>query len=383
MGFLDFFKKQVVQKWSRWKELGQYNSSFSAFGSDVYKSEIVRSCVRPLADFTSKAEARSSVKAVEDVLNVRPNMYMNGREFLQKIRTRYEVYNNCFIYIQRDDKGRPTGFYPVPYVRMDALEYNNGLFIQFDFGGSQNSIVLPWDDLAVIRKDYNRSDIAGDSNIAILNTLDLLKTTDQGLANAIKATANLRGILKSTKAMLAPEAIKAQKDRFVTDYLSLENEGGIASLDATQEFTPITMSPTVASWEQRKELREDVYRYFGVNDKIVMSNMTSAEIEAFYELKIEPFLVKLSAELCSKVFTDRERAFGAYIVFEANKLQFASLDKKIQMFKEVVLNSGMTVNEWRLACNMPPVDGGDDLIRRLDVAKVDDIDSGTDEGGTE
>lgn len=379
MGFLDFFKRHTVQRWQRWRELGSYNSSFSAFGSDVYRSEIVRSCIRPLADFTSKAEAKCSVDSIEAVLNSRPNMYMSGREFLQKVRTGYETYNNCFIYIQRDDKGKATGFYPVPYVRMDALEYDNGLFIQFTFNNGANNIVLPWADLAVIRKDYNKSDIAGDPNTAILNTLELLKTTDQGLSNAIKATANLRGILKSTKAMLAPEAIKTQKDQFVKDYLSLENEGGIASLDATQEFTPITMSPTVASWEQRKELREDIYRYFGVNDKIVMSDMTPQEVETFYEMKIEPFLVKLSAELTGKVFTERERAFGAYIIFEANKLQFASLDKKIQMFKEVVLYAGMTVNEWRAACNMAPVPGGDELIMRLDAAKVDDTEGDTKE----
>lgn len=373
MGFLDFFKTRVVQRLSKWSELGRYNSTFSSFGADVYKSEIVRSCVRPLADFTSKAECRSKDKQIEDIINIRPNMYMSGRDFLAKVRTRYELYNNCFIYIQRDDRGRLTGLYPVPYNAMEALEYNNGLFIRFRFSGDNKELVLPWDDLAVMRKDYNESDIAGDPNSAILNTLELLKTTDQGLSNAIKATANLRGILKSTKAMLAPEAIKEQKERFVKDYLSLNNEGGIASLDSTQEFTPISMSPTVASWEQRKELREDIYRYFGVNDKITMSDMTSDDIEVFYETKIEPFLVRLSAELTSKIFTDRERAFGAYVVYEANKLQFASLNKKIAVFKEVVLNSGMTVNEWRKACNMEPVDGGDELIRRLDVAPVDNV----------
>ena len=59
-----------------------------------------------------------------------------------------------------------------------------------------------------------------------------------------------------------------------------------------------------------------------------------------------------------------------YIVFEANKLQFASLDKKIQMFKEVVLYGGMTTNEWRAGCNMPPIEDGDKRIMRLDAAPV-------------
>ena len=381
MSFLDFFKPLKKSTVERWKELGTYQSVFNVFGSDIYKSDLVRACIRPLADFTSKAEAKCKDKTLEKILNNRPNMYMSGRDFLYKVRTMLELNNNVFIYIERDDRGKAIGFYPVPSIYFEAVEYMNGLFINFTFSGeATRNLTLPWDDLAVLRKDYCRSDIAGEDNGVILPTLELLNTSNQGIANAIKATANLRGILKSTKAMLAPEAIKKQKDEFVKDYLSLENEGGIASLDATQEFTPISMAPLTASHEQIKEFREDIYRFFGVNDKIVMSDMTPDEIEAFYELKIEPFLVKLSTELTSKIYSNKAMAYDNSIVYEANKLQFASLDKKISMFKEVVLYGGMLVNEWRAACNMPPIEGGDVRIMRLDAAPFDgnaeDIDEG-------
>lgn len=380
MGFLDFFKSKTLNRTSRWNEFGSYTSVFSSFGTDIYKSDVVRSCVRPLADFTSKASAKCKDATIEKILNTKPNMYMSGVDFLKKVRTRYEIYNNCFIYIQRADNGKATGFYPVPYSTFEAIEYANGLFIEFKFANAV-SLTISWDDLAVIRKDYNTSDIAGDDNRAILDSLELLNTTNQGVANAVKATANLRGILKNTKAMLKPEDVKEQKDKFVKDYLNLENEGGIASLDSTQEFTPISMNPTVANADQLREFRENVYRYFGVNEKVVTSNMTCAEIEAFYELKIEPFLVDLSAALTSKVFTEREKGFGNYIVYEANKLQFASLDKKIQIFSTVVLYGGMTVNEWRLACNMAPVEGGDEMIRRLDADTIQSKEE--DDGKTE
>lgn len=371
MSFIDIFRPLKKATVSRWKELGTYQSVFNVFGDDIYQSDLVRACIRPLAEFTSKAEAKCKDKDLEKLLNNRPNMYMSGRDFLYKVRTMLELNNNVFIYIERDDKNKPIGFYPVPSLYFEAEEYKNGLFIKFTFGGeAARNLVLPWDDLAVLRKDYCKSDIAGEDNGAILKTLELLNTSNQGVANAIKATANLRGILKSTKAMLAPEAIKKQKEDFVKDYLSLENTGGIASLDATQEFTPITMAPLTASHEQIKEFREDIYRYFGVNDNIVMSNMKPEDIEVFYELKIEPFLVKLSTELTSKIYSNKALSYNNSIVYEADKLQFASLDKKISMFKEVVLYGGMTVNEWRAGCNMPPIEGGDELIRRLDAAPV-------------
>lgn len=374
MSFLDFFRPLKKSSVEKWKELGTYNATFSVFGNDLYSSSVVRSCIRPLAEFSSKATARCSDSRLERIINNRPNLYMNGRDFIYKVRTITEINNTCFIYIQRDDRAKVTGLYPVPYSYFEAVEYKNGLFIKFYFSGdAARTMVLPWEDLAVIRKDYNKSDLAGDSNLAIVNMLELMQTTNEGMANAIKSTANLRGILKSTKAMLAPEAIVKQKDDFVRDYLSLENEGGIASLDATQEFTPITMAPLTATYDQMKEIRENIYRYFGVNDDIVMSNMNSDKIEAFYELKIEPFLVQLSAELTSKIFAGKALAYEQnFIVFEANKLQFASLDKKISMFKEVVLYGGMTTNEWRYGCNMAPIEGGDERIMRLDAGKVND-----------
>lgn len=374
MSFLDIFrplKKSTIQKW---KEMGTYQATFSVFSGDVYSSNIVRSCIRPLAEFSSKASAKCTDKSLERLLNNRPNIYMNGRDFIYKVRTLTEINNTCFIYIQRDNRAKVVGFYPVPYAYFEAIEYMNGLFIKFYFNGdATRDLTLAWDDLAVIRKDYNKSDLAGDDNLAIVNTIELMQTTNEGLANAIKSTANLRGILKSTKAMLAPADIKQQKDTFVRDYLNLDNDGGIASLDATQDFTPIQMSPLTATYEQKKDIRDDIYRYFGVNDNIVMSSMGADEIEAFYELKIEPFLVQLSTELTSKVFAGKALAYEQnFIVFEANKLQFASLDKKITMFRDVVLYGGMTINEWRLGCNMSPLPDGDTPIRRLDAAPVDE-----------
>lgn len=369
MNLFDIFKKKqkTEEKGATiLQELGTYKSRFYNLGGDQWKSDVVRDAIRPLASFTSKANCRSNKATIERIMR-RPNVYMNQADFLQKVRTRYELYNNCFILITKDERLNPIGFYPVPYQSFEALLYNDEIFIKFEFTEGRK-LVAPWTDLAVVRKDYNTSDIAGDDNNAILQAIELMNTAEQGNANAIKATANLRGILKSTKGMLSPVDIKKLQENFVKDYLSLENSGGIAALDATQEFTPIKMDPVTTDAEQMKEYRENIYRYYGVNEKIVTSDMTPDEIEVFYEMKIEPFLNALSTELTTKLWPKNE---ANWLVFEANKLQFASLAKKIQMFQVVVQYGGMTVNEWREACNMSPIEGGDALIMRLDAAPVD------------
>lgn len=372
MSILDFFRgarQKITQTFSKWREFGTYNATFSTFGEDIYKSDVVRSVIRPLSEHTSKAHCVcDNFPDIAKLLNERPNLYMNGKDFLAKVRTKLELNNTAFISIMRNDKGKPIEFYPVPYRTFEALEYQNGLFIRFTFA-SGDIIVLPWEDLAVMRKDYNKSDIAGDRNDAILDTLELINTSNQGIANAVKATANLRGILKSTKAMLSDADIKKQKDRFVEDYLNLENGSGIASLDATQEFTPITMSPQITNWQTLKEFRENVYRYFGINEAIITSNYTEMQMEAFYDARIEPFLVALSLELTSKIFTERERGFGASIVYESNRIQFASTTTKLGMV-QLVDRALMTPNEYRRMFNMPPYEGGDEFVLRLDTAKT-------------
>lgn len=370
MSFIDIFKPLKKLQVKQWKELGTYNAIFSVFGTDIYNSSTVRSCVRPLAELTSKAEAKCHDENLQRLLNDRPNIYMNGKDFLVKVRTRLEILNVAFIYIERNTRLKVTGIYPVPYSYFEALEYKNGLFIKFYFNSEADPLTLPWDDLAVVRKDYLNSDISGDDNRCIIKTLELLHTADEGLANSIKSTANLRGILKSTKAMLAPDAVKQQKEDFVRDYLNLENKGGIAALDSTMDFVPVKLEPSTASAEERKEIREDIYRYFGVNDDIVMASVKKTDqIEAFYTMRIEPFLVSLSRELTSKIYgakTDEEHR----IIYQSDQFAFVPLDKKIQLFSTVVLYGGMTIDEWRALFNLPHIEGGDIPVRRLDAAAI-------------
>ncbi len=383
---LDLFKgvkKDQTRTYSQFKELGTFTSYFGSFGNDIFQSDDVRACVRALSEHTSKANPRCTDERIERLLSINPNQYMNGKDMLAKLRIILEVKNTAFLYIERDNLGKVIGFYPVPYLSYQAVEYHNNLFIQFTFNGTAtNNLVLPWEDLAVVRKDYYLSDISGESNSPLLGTLQVVNTLDAGIQNAIKSTANLRGILKSTKAMLKPEDIKAQKETFVKDYMNFDNEGGIASIDATQEFIPIQMKPATASAEEANEYRDRIYRYFGVNKRILESDYTESQYDAFYESRIEPFLVALSLELTKKIFSDREISFGNKVYYESNRLQYASAKTKISMVS-LVDRGLMTPNEYRELFNLAPYEGGDEFILRLDTEKTGDTTEPKEEGDNE
>lgn len=367
---LDKLRNKVRSGLTRFREMGTYRAVFSGFGNDMYQSELVRACIRPLADQTAKANPVSNSDQLARLIRYRPNMYMTGRDFLYKVRTVYELKNTAFILIMRDDSGYPTGFYPIPYQSYEVFEDSSGrIYIRFQT--SNGTYIFDWEDLVVLRKDYNASDIAGDDNYAILETLDLINTSNQSIENAVKSTANLRGILKTTKSMIDPADAKRMKDDFVADYLDPETGDGFAALDASMDFIQTNIQPTVTSWETMREFRENVFRYFGVNDAILMGTATPEQMQTFYELQIEPFLVALSREMTSKCFTDRQIAFGNYITFDSSTVQFMSMSDKLNL-QAVVDRGAMSINEWREVLNLPPVEGGDTFVRRLDTAPVDE-----------
>src|SRR5690606_3919457 len=206
------------------------------------------------------------------------------------------------------------------------------------------------------------------SDKALTPTRELIATTDQGIANAVKSSAFLRGILKFT-AMLKREDMKKQRDEFVKEYMDISNNGGVAATDAKLEYIPLNSDPKMIDDKQMAQIKDKVYSYFGVNESIVKSQYTEDQWNAFYESVIEPIALQLSMELTAKVFTDRERGFGNMIIFESNRLQYASMTTKLNL-REMVDRGAMTPNEWRAAMNMAPIEGGDVPIRRLDTAEV-------------
>src|SRR5690606_41044641 len=86
---------------------------------------------------------------------------------------------------------------------------------------------------------------------------------------------------------------------------------------------------------------------------------------------IEPLAVQMSLEFTTKLFSGREIGHGNEVVFEANRLQYASVGTKLAL-REMVDRGAMTPNEWREVFNLAPVPGGDVPIRRLDTRPTSD-----------
>lgn len=373
--------KKIKAKLQSWREFGGFRSIFTNFGADMYASSIVRSCIRVLAEYSSKADPATSKQKLTQMLKYSPNMFMSGSDFLYKIRVMLEVQNTAFILIDRDGSGI-HGFYPVAYTTFETLTDKQGfIYIRFALrNGSE--LVAAWEDLIVLRKDYYRSDIAGESNQAILNDLEMINTTNQALSNAVKSTSNLRGIIKyQATGGLSSDDLKKKKDDFIASYTSSAESAGIGALDRSMDFVPVELKPMTATWTQMREYRENVYRYFGVNDDVLQSKMTSEQAQIFYEAKIEPFLIQLSLEMARKIYSDNEISRGNYVKYQSSAIQWISMAEKLNM-KQYIDIGALTRNEWREMMNLAPLPGGDVPIMRLDTQPLDDGDDKEDEADT-
>jgi HK97 family phage portal protein len=288
---------------------------------------------------------------------------MNAYDFYYKVVTQLYLKNNAFILIQTDGVNT-MGFYPINSSYVELLEAKDELFVKFTFWNGK-TITVPYDEVIHLRRFYNDNDMYGESNDdALLPTLELINTTNQGIINAVKSSAFLRGLLKF-QSVLRPEDLRKHRDDFIKDYMDVNNNGGVAATDAKADYVPLNSDPKMVNSQQMKLIEEKVYKYFNINEAIVTSKYNENEWNAFYESVLETLAVQMSLEFTSKLFSDRERGHGNELIFEANRLQYASTTTKISLINTLMPLGLLTMNESREIFNLAPVEGGDKRLISL------------------
>lgn len=359
---------------------------FTPFSGNAYESDIYRAAVDAIARNAAKlkpvhvvtipgGQRKEGDSSLNRVLQVRPNPYMTSYDMIYKLVTHYYLYNNAFALLDKDERGNLVAIYPLSPVDMEYLkDINDNLYCKFLFS-SGKSFTIPFNNIFTIRRFFNSNDLLGDTNMAILPTLELAHTQSEGMKNAIKSMGNIKGIIKYNQ-VLSPENLKKEKEAFVNDYLNINNNGGIAALDSKFDYMSIDSSKNnnIIDDKQLELTKRKIYDYLGISENIVSSKYSEDEWAAFYESIIEPLGLQFSLELTSKLFTKREIKFGNSILMEANRLQFASNTTKTNILKELVPLGLFTINQALEILNLPSVEDGDRRVQTLNVANTNIID---------
>lgn len=355
--------------------LNSYSAEFTTLSGNTYDSKVARQCIDRIATHCAKLVPKHIKDSISNhvkgeinfLLQNKPNPIMTRFDFIYRTISMLYTDSNAFIYIAKDKDGFITGFYPTLATSYNLLQDEKGvIYLKFKFVNGKE-YYIPYLELIHLRLFYNKHDIFGTDNKVLKTDIDTAHTASEGIKNAIKTSNNLKGILKYENSMLKDKDLKSSKEAFVRDFLNLENESGIAAMDAKADFKEVNLKPITLDKEQLEQVNYNIFDYFGISENIVRNNFSSEEWNAFYEGVIEARAIQLSDAFTNKIFSHKAIKEGNKIVFTANRLQYATLANKISLLKEAGALGLLTKDEAREIIDLHPLGGeeGAKIIQSL------------------
>ena len=351
------------------KFLDGYTPAFHRFGGSIYASELVRAAIGAIATHISKLEVTtqgSAKPALQRKLTHGPNQVQTWSQFLYRLATILYVHNTAFIVPVYDPFGEVSGIYTVLPDKCELVTIGDDqtLFLRYKFGWGEWA-AIEFDSCGVLTRYQYKSDLFGESNHALLPTMDLITIHNQGVQEGVKSTASYKYIAKLNNFSKA-EDLKKERQRFTEENFGKDAEaGGLLLFPNTYtDIKQVESKPYVPDAETMKAVRDSVFEYFGVNEDVLQNKVYGDAFNSFYEGCIEPFAIQLATTLDRMIFTFREQSEGNRVLIAANRLQYMSNSDKLNMTIGLLDRGMMSINEAREVWNMSPVDGGDKRVIR-------------------
>lgn len=341
--------------------LNGYKPHFTSFGGSVYESELVRSAIDKRATHMSKlqVDVQGAAKpGLRAKLKHGPNAYQTWGQFLYRLSTILDVHNTAFITPVWDEYGEISGLYaPLP-TRCELIQYGGVPYIRYEFAwGERAAVELEY--CGIMTRFQYKDDLFGESNRALLPTMDLIHIQNQGIEEGVKSAATYRFMAQLSNFAKA-EDLKKERQRFTEENFSRDAEGGGLLLfpNTYSNIKQVDVKPWVVDADQMKAIRDSVYSYFGVNDDILTNKAYGDAWAAFYEGAIEPFAIQLSDVLTKMIFTFREQSQGNRVMATTNRIQYMTNADKLAVTQGFADRGMATIDELREIWNLPPLPDG-------------------------
>ena len=370
-------KEKMEQKVSDYFRLmNGYVPIFSSFEGGLYEMELTRAAIHSFATHCSKLKPEikgPGNQKLERTLQFKPNRIMDAKKYLYRLATVYMTDNTAFVAPLYDNFFEIIGFYPLLTSKCRIVNYDKKRYLRYDFGNGQHGSV-ELENVGIMNQFQYRDELFGESNACMRPTMDLMNVQNQGIIEGIKNGASIRFLAKLANS-LKDKTIAEERKRFIEDNLTVTNNGGVMMYDAKYEDVKVIDSkPFIVNPMQMSQIKENVFTYFGTNEKILQNNFTSDEWNAYYEGKIEPFAIEASLVHTNMVFSEREVAHGNQIMFTANRLQYLTNSEKLNTVTQLFDRGFMTHNQGLEIFNMSPVENGDKRYIRKEYIETNNLD---------
>ena len=246
-------------------------------------------------------------------------------------------------------------------IRADEIVYFRG------YGLDQDAGVSPLESLRqILREEFTGSQMR-----------------EQIMRNGARASGYLKRPPKNVSGDWAKEARERFKKQWREQYTGEGAEaGGTPVLEDGMEFQPASQTAKELQYiEGRKLTREEVATaYFipppmvGILDHATFANIREQH-KMLYQDTLGPWLVMFEEEIELQLLPDFEsQTQNFYVEFNLREKLTGDLIERGGVIQQAVGSPWMTVNEARALDNRPPIDGGDELIRPLNVTQNGDQD---------
>lgn len=337
--------------------LDGYTPAFRTWQGSIFESELIRAAIdahgrhaaklMPTIQGTAKPNLRSR-------LMNEPNQFQTWPQFLYRTTVILYARNTAFIVPVIGEYGETNGIISIAPDSWELVEYQGEPYIRFFFDGGRKRRAVELSRVGILTRYQYRSELFGEDNDALRATLDLIAIQRQGVQEAIKNGASFRFMAVSSN-FAKDEDLAKERKRFDRENFTGGN-GGVLLFPVTyKDVKQITSSAYSVDAGQLKLITENVYNYYGVNEKILQNSAIGDEWLAFYEGAIEWLAINLSDSITRMLYSERERTFGNRITFTSNRLQYMSNNDKLRVASQMADRGLMTRNEIREIFNLPPL----------------------------
>lgn len=329
-----------------------------------------------------EAERRRDRDSVAALLLWRPNDYQTSFEFIRGLAEEYFVYGCVYVWVVPDVKtasGYSMHLVPTEWVisSSSSTAYRpTTIRICTRTGGE--AVDIPSEEFLQF-KTYSPGNPGG-----YLSPIAALRQT---LLEQVEAGRFRRQLWKSSGRLNAqiirPKDVapwdEETKKKFATAFREAWGSGGskagsIPIMEDGMEIKPFSTSFKENEWAQSVVFtREAVAAAYGINPSLIWHSNTQTyasardNARALYSDCLGPVLQMLQQRLNAFLFPMIGETPDVYVEFDLAEKLKGSFEERASILQSAVGGPWLTRNEARADNNLPPVDGGDELIVPLNV----------------
>lgn len=314
----------------------------------------------------------------------RPNRDQTAYEFINATATEFFLMGVCYWWLLPDsesDSGWQLRIIPREWVTRTEKETNYApSLLWIRAGGTGEEIAIPRTEFIPFRMYDPGAPGSYQSPIAALRqTLVEQINSERFRARIWKSGGRFNAYITRPKDV-QPWA-EGQRDAWIKSFRENwaqggPNEGKIPLLEDGMEIKPYQFNAKDAEWSTAKTLsREDVAAAYHINPALIWpsGSQTYASAKdnarALYAECLGPTLQMLQQRINSFLLPLLGTAPGTYVEFDLREKLKASFEERASVLQSSVGGPWLTRNEARADNDLPPIEGGDELIVPLNVTE--------------